>query len=195
MIVITRPEIYEGEEEQINALLEAESSFILHLRKPSASAEEYARLLQSVPQRFLNRVCLCDHFELADQFEVGGVHLGGRQPSYSGGRRLRVSKSCHGFSELEHIRDYAYVFLSPIFNSISKVGYNAAFSQDELVAASRSHLINEKVVALGGINAETLPLLSDLGFGGVAVLGIVWKEFSVQRFLHLVELENKYVKK
>lgn len=188
LIVITRPDFYAEEVEQIASLMLADSDFLLHLRKPEADAEAYRNVLRRLPEQILQRVTLGDHFELVDEFPVGGVHLSGRQKAYMGARRVRISKSCHSFEELADISAYDYVFFSPIFNSISKQGYNAAFTALELKNASDSQLINEKVVALGGVDEETLPLLSPFGFGGAAVLGTVWKSFSIDRFKRLAEM-------
>ncbi len=188
LVVITRPEPYETEVEQIVELLSADSGFLLHLRKPNASAESYRRVLRNLPEEYLSRVSLGDHFELADEFLVGGVHLSGRQKNYQGKRKLRLSKSCHSFEELRQTSNFDYVFFSPVFNSISKRGYNAAFSEAELLEASASGLINEKVIALGGIDENTLPLLAPYSFGGAAVLGTVWTDFCVERFKRLVRM-------
>jgi thiamine monophosphate synthase len=100
---------------------------------------------------------------------------------------------------LEGIEGYDYVFLSPVFDSISKEGYRAAFSHEELLRASEAGLINAKVIALGGIDATTLPLLKPYKFGGIGVLGAIWDAVAsvssveegskrvVQRFLDLTQ--------
>ena len=67
-----------------------------------------------------------------------------------------------------------YVFLSPIFDSISKVGYHAAFAPDLLNRAAEEKIIDRKVIALGGINAENIELVKQWNFGGVALLGDIW---------------------
>ena len=68
-----------------------------------------------------------------------------------------------------------YVFLSPIFNSISKQGYASAFTPKALFEAKQKGIINEKVVALGGITAANINKIKSYGFGGVALLGDVWR--------------------
>ena len=35
-------------------------------------------------------------------------------------------------------------------------------------------IINQKVIALGGMDNTTIPLIEPLNFGGVAVLGALW---------------------
>jgi thiamine-phosphate pyrophosphorylase len=107
---------------------------------------------------------------------VRGVHLNRRNTEYGGTKKLKISKSCHSIHELKMIEGYDYVLLSPVFDSISKEGYRATFSCEELFDASQAGLINEKVIALGGIDVNTLPLLKYCKFGGIAVLGAIWKE-------------------
>ena len=68
-----------------------------------------------------------------------------------------------------------YVFLSPIFDSISKRGYRSQFSLTELQKAAAEGIIDSKVVALGGITKDKLPLLQSLHFGGAAMLGAIWE--------------------
>ena len=194
-IIITSPDFLRNENEYITALFDAGLE-ILHLRKPDAAKEEYERLLCSIPQKYHERIMLHDFFELTEKYDVRGVHLNRRNPEYNGAKRLKISKSCHSIPELEAIDRYDYVFLSPVFDSISKKGYQAAFSHEELLLASQAGLINEKVIALGGIDVSTLPLLEPCRFGGVATLGTIWdvaldvsvEENSkkvVQRFLEL----------
>ena len=81
-------------------------------------------------------------------------------------------------SQLEEVEkawgpELDYGFLSPIFDSISKVGYSAAgFEERSLkVALERSQV---PVIALGGITVSKVAEASKMGFKGVAVLGAVW---------------------
>lgn len=73
---------------------------------------------------------------------------------------------------------YDYVFLSPIFDSISKEGYNHAFSNRDLEDASQSGIINNKVIALGGVIPEYIPQLKAWNFGGCAFLGGIWNKVN-----------------
>ncbi len=196
-LVITSPVFLSGEVEYITALFEAGLE-ILHLRKPDATKGEYEQLLNSIPQKYHKRIMLHDFFELAEKYDVRGVHLNRRNQAYNGIKNIKISKSCHSIRELKTIDQYDYVFLSPIFNSISKTGYTSSFSGEELLKASDSHLINEKVIALGGIDINTLPLLKPYKFGGIAVLGAIWNvsptlsvednlRMIVERFLEISE--------
>ncbi|MDR1878132.1 MAG: thiamine phosphate synthase [Bacteroidales bacterium] len=185
LFVVTHPDFIVGEQDKINALFEAGLE-TLHLRKPDASQKEYTDLLNGIKQEYHCRIKIHSFFELTDNYNLLGVHLNSRNDSYSGKRKVNVSKSCHSIEELEDISAYDYVFLSPVFDSISKEGYFSSFSERILQTASEDGKINEKVIALGGIDRTTLPLLKQYAFGGAAVLGAVWaKEDVVSQFTKL----------
>ena len=69
---------------------------------------------------------------------------------------------------------YSYAFLSPIFDSISKQGYVAAFDAADLAAALGAPRECD-LIALGGVTPATARAALGLGFDGVAVLGAVWE--------------------
>ena len=172
--VITSPLFLTSEPEMLTALFEAGLE-LLHLRKPGAAIAEYEGLLRVIPEQYHRRIRLHSFFELADRYDVMGVHLNRRNPHYTGTRPVGISRSCHSIDELRQIDQYDYVFLSPIFDSISKEGYGSGFSEEELRQASDAGLIHERVFALGGIDNSTLPLLNPYPFGGVALLGTIWR--------------------
>ena len=70
------------------------------------------------------------------------------------------------------------MFLSPVFDSISKAGYSSAFAPDELQAAGKEGLIDKRVIGLGGIDESNIRRIKELGFGGAAILGGLWKHFN-----------------
>ncbi|MSH99582.1 thiamine phosphate synthase, partial [Escherichia coli] len=71
-----------------------------------------------------------------------------------------------------------YVFMSPIYDSISKVNYYSTYTAEELRQAQKDKIIDCKVMALGGINEDNLQEIKDFGFGGAVVLGDVWNKFD-----------------
>ena len=79
-----------------------------------------------------------------------------------------------------------YVFLSPIFDSISNQGYGKAFTSEELQNAKNQGLIGERTYALGGVELSRLPALRALGFGGAAVLGALWNAPDREHYLRLL---------
>jgi thiamine-phosphate pyrophosphorylase len=91
---------------------------------------------------------------------------------------LSVSRSCHSLEEIMESPSFDYLFLSPVFDSISKTDYKQGFTPERLREAKSGKIIGEKVIALGGITAENVPVVRDYGFGGIAVLGALWSDFE-----------------
>ena len=176
LIVITSEEFFEGESRTVNLLFE-NGLEVLHLRKPCASVDETRLFVEQIDANFHHRIVLHDCYELADAFNLKGIHLNRRNIDVLQGKQMSVSRSCHSFDEVASSRNCDYVFLSPIFDSISKVGYNRGFTSEQLCEARDKGIINEKVMALGGVTIEKIPLLCQYGFGGVVVLGTLWSDF------------------
>ncbi len=190
LILITQPHFFAGEAEALTVLFRAGLE-TLHLRKPDATAAEEARLLDEIPAEYHPRIVVHDHFELATRYGLKGVHLNRRNPQPPTGYTGSVSCSCHSLDEVRQRKPVCnYVFLSPIFDSISKTGYNAAFTRQQLEAARDEGVIDSRVIALGGISRERIPLLKQLGFGGAAVLGDVWNHLDSDFLPHFIRLHS-----
>ncbi len=175
LVVISWPETFEGEEETLNALFSAGME-ILHLRKPGMAAEALGRLIEGIDERYWGRLTVHYLPEVAERYGVGGYHLSAGRPATPTGWSGRVSASCHSVEELRSVRGSVdYAFLSPIYDSISKHGYRAGFTAEDLENARKEGVIGENVVALGGITVDRVGVCRKMGFGGVAVLGGVWK--------------------
>lgn len=147
LILLTKPEFFDSEAAILNALFR-KGLPLLHMRKPQATADEVEALVAQIDAPFRSRIVMHNH----------DLH------------------SCHTLQEvLSNKERISYVFLSPIFDSISKQGYRAAFTDDELRRAHRDGIIDDKVIALGGITPANARKALALGFGGVAVLGDIWQ--------------------
>lgn len=195
LIVITTPHFFAGEAEAITALFHSGLQ-TLHLRKPSASIAEIEKLLAKLPPQYMGRIVTHEHFCLVSDYHLKGIHLNGRNPhipeNYSG----HISCSCHSLDEVaQHKPTCNYVFLSPIYDSISKAGYASAYTHDSLLKACQSQIIDSRVVALGGISAKHFPEIQSLGFGGVAMLGDIWSRTGndfIEHFQNLRRLSLSY---
>ena len=177
-IVITSPEFLQGEADFIDRLF-GHGLDRLHLRKPGAEIGECRRLLDGISREWLPRIVVHDNFGLCREYGLGGVHLNGRNPMAPPNHEGSVSRSCHSLEEISRYKgECDYLTLSPIFNSISKQGYMAAFGPGQLAAARDSGLIDRRVMALGGVTLENIPRVKELGFGGVAILGDVWQRMA-----------------
>lgn len=189
LIVVTQPFFFAGEAARIEALFRAGLE-LLHLRKPASSAEECGALLEQLPPFCRGRIVTHDHFGLVARFGLRGVHLNGRNPLPPPGFAGQRSASCHSLEELAGRKreGFDYLFLSPVFDSLSKRGYRAAFPPDALAAAREAGVLDgQRVVALGGIRPELLEQVAAWGFGGAAVLGYVWQGDPVGRLRLLQE--------
>lgn len=177
-IVITSPGFLQGEADFIDRLF-GHGLDRLHLRKPGADIGECRRLLDGISREWLPRIVVHDNFGLCREYGLGGVHLNGRNPMAPPNHEGSVSRSCHSLEEISRYKgECDYLTLSPIFNSISKQGYMAAFGPWQLAAARDSGLIDRRVIALGGVTLENIPRVKELGFGGVAILGDVWQRMA-----------------
>lgn len=194
LIVITPPEFFLGEAALLNTLLEHGVDSV-HVRKPHSTREACKRLLDEVaddcqrrgssPLLHLQRLVLHDHHGLCVPYRLQGIHLNSRNPTVpvdiqqaneGTEHHYTLSASCHSTKEVAGRKPLLdYVFLSPIFDSISKEGYRAAYTEQELRAAADMGIIDQKVIALGGITPARLDKIKALHFGGAAFLGDVWR--------------------
>ena len=181
VIAITRPEFFQGEAQQIESLLRYgfERHYrvdLVHIRKPNASREAVRDLIWHIPSDLHSRLVLHDHHDLATEYHLFGIHLNSRNPQPPKGYSGNISRSCHSLKEVQECKDrYGYVSLSPIFDSISKVGYTSAFSREQLLDAVKDGIIDSHVYALGGVTWDRLKALSEIGFGGAMLLGAAWR--------------------
>lgn len=188
LIIITTETFFEGETEAINLLFD-NGLDTLHIRKHFASPDETEFFIRQIKSEFHPRIVLHDYYSLAELYGLKGIHLNKRNqmiPKLPNGtlsslRILSISRSCHTFEDIQESMKCDYVFLSPIFDSISKTGYKQAFVPQQLLEAKEQKIINEKVIALGGITAANIPLAHRYGFGGIAVLGSLWSDFAAKR--------------
>ena len=172
-IVITSPSFMDGEVSFLRRLLAHGVDFV-HLRKPGAAASDCARLLDGLTAEERVHIVIHDFFELAGPYCLHGIHPNSRRSSVPEGYTGHVSRSCHSLEEVKLWKPSCdYVFLSPIFDSVSKQGYRSAFSPEALGRACSDGIIDSKVIALGGVTLDRVRELRSSGFGGAAMLGHV----------------------
>lgn len=178
IIVVTTPNFFTQEDQIITALFE-EGLDILHLRKPEASALYSERLLSLIPEKYHKRIVTHDHFYLKEEFGLMGIHLNSRNPNVPDNYSGHISCSCHSTEEVRIKKgSYDYVFMSPVFDSITKENYPLKYTAEELRYAAKEGIIDKNVIALGGITVENILQVKDFGFGGAAILGDLWGKFD-----------------
>ncbi|WP_163220802.1 thiamine phosphate synthase [Bacteroides sp. 214] len=196
-IVITEDKIFEEEPIAVNALFN-NGLATLHLRKPGANSKQLSEWLERIDPAFHPRIVLHDCFKLIDKYHLKGVHLNSRNKEVPISETpISVSCSFHSLKECQkEAKKYNYVFLSPIYNSISKEGYASNFTKEELTNAHNRGIINSSTIALGGIATSNIREVASYGFGGIATIGTIWKDYRVNknldaliaRFTHIKEI-------
>lgn len=177
-IVLTPEYSLHNEPLLISKMIEA-GVYRVHVRKPAMSLSRLRDYLLKIPADMYQRLSLHDHHRLAVDMNIGGIHLNSRNPKPLEGFTGTISRSTHTLAELrDNTTACDYLFLSPIYDSISKAGYNSNFDYNTLVEAHNQSIITYKTIALGGIKPQHLDQLQDLGFGGAAFLGYVWNSDS-----------------
>lgn len=177
-ILISPERIIENEYEKVETFINEKVFDIFHLRKPNYSLDEMRNYLSHLSPEVLQCTVIHSHYELALEFPVKGIHLTFRTSIHHSELSQTynvVSMSCHSFVEVEENEhfEFEYLFLSPIFESISKDGYSGDFKKEELITFLSKR--KKPVIALGGVSDEKIKECHEMGFGGVAMLGAVWQ--------------------
>ena len=136
LIVITRPTYFVEEDKILTALFE-EGLEILHLRKTDQTPVYAERLMTLIPEKYRKRIVVHGNFYLKEEYKLRGIHINSHNPiapdNYSG----PITTSCHSLEEVREKKPhFDYVFLSPVFDSISKEGYTSAFTPEKIRAAA-----------------------------------------------------------
>jgi thiamine-phosphate pyrophosphorylase len=187
-IVLSAQKHVEDEIEKVITLFE-NGLKRFHLRKPHYTKKRMKAYLDKIPRKYHPLIVIHSHHKLALKYNLKGVHLTSKDRKSGFFKRfnlkiikyrkpmLTVSTSFNSISDLEKFDDlYDYVFLSPIFDSISKKDYQSGFKEFRLTSAVQSS--NYKIVALGGLNNENVHKVFKMGFWGSAFLGIIWSNES-----------------
>ncbi len=178
IIVISRPDYFEGEAVAINRLF-ADGMGILHLRKPANDPARFRELLSGINPLFYSRIAIHQHHDLAGEFSIRRLHYPEKFRQSTALAVLEgqsqngfvLSSSIHQLSQLPDLPFLDYVFYGPVFNSISKPGYKSVVDPGFRLPIRSS---GPKVVAIGGITNASLETVKQMNFDGAALLGAIW---------------------
>ena len=174
IIAITTPKIIDEDTYIIKGLLDRGIDTV-HLRKPESSISECRKLLSTLDAEYRASIVIHDYPELYSEFSLRGIHINRNITTLPEGYNGLKTRSCHSLEEVVRYKsEYDYLLLSPIFDSISKVGYRSTFNEDVLQRASTSGIIDSKVIALGGVTLDKISYLKRLNFGGAAMVGAIY---------------------
>ena len=180
LIVISHPDTVAHEAQLINQLFEAGLTRF-HLRKSDWDDKQLINLLKQIDHTFYPYIALHQHHHIALDFDIKRLH-------YTEKHRLTIeadklvlqeergyvlSTSIHSIVELNSLSLFDYTFFGPVFNSISKPGYQSKLPQGFHINRNENQ---PKVIALGGVECSNLDKLKAMGFDGAAVLGTIWKD-------------------
>lgn len=191
VIAITTPKVIDEDVYIIKGLLK-KGIDIIHLRKPDSNIYECRNILKRLSNEERKKIIIHDYPELYEEFSLKGIHINKNIRDLPTGYKGFKTRSCHSFEEIIRYKsEYDYLFLSPIFDSISKVGYKSNFSNEDLKKAATEGIIDKKVIALGGVTIEKIPYLKELNFGGVAMSGAIYNiNFQLTQISYNIQLHT-----
>lgn len=154
------------------------------------NVRQYEAFLQQVPEAFWNRIVLEEQPDLVLSRNLAGFQMipGDRIPP-RWPKTAALSLKCHSYDEMRSTpKGCHYLFLSPIFPSVSKRDYVPQRTHREFqVIVERWRAEGGcPVYGLGGITPQNAGHVRELGFDGMAFIGSVWESAKpVQAFLEL----------
>ncbi|MEY4875355.1 MAG: hypothetical protein RL708_504, partial [Bacteroidota bacterium] len=175
----TQPDKTANEVELIHQLFNHEL-MKLHIRKPDWSCNEVRQLIQEIDATHHPKIVIHQYPELLSEYNLAGFHITQFYKNKIESIRQIIkpnqslSISCHSFDEIQQLSNFDYYFISPVFNSISKKGYESNFSIAEIETGLIKNK-DKKIVALGGINKGNVSRINALKFSGAAILGGLWQ--------------------
>lgn len=154
LVLVTPPTTSGHEQAMLPKLFEAGLQR-LHVRKKDLSHEQLAAYLQNIPNAYRRFVVLHQHHDLVPAMNLGGIHYTERDAPtspISGLPGRTISLAYHQPSQLLACRGAVdYCFLSPVYPSISKPGYQPPQDlADRRALSEYVHLARYPVIALGG---------------------------------------------
>ncbi len=178
LVLISYPDFFKEETNLVSSLLER-YEFTFHLRKPKAEKNDLINYLNKIPSHLHHKIAIHNEIEVFKQFALKGIHFSSMKRTmakqFSG--FVRTGTSCHSVKELNELNScFHYVFLSPVYPSISKKGY---LGNADLLSDMKKNFVKNKnmeLYALGGIDASKINELKQFEFDGIAVLGSVWTD-------------------
>ena len=201
LIVISPEADYPNELDWVIKLFEAGLERY-HIRKPGMTDQQVFDYLQAIPSKWRSRVVPHQHHAAVEPMGLGGWHFKDNKVQLSRADHWRsirsvgqlLSRSIHSLDDLnEDLSGWDYVFLSPVFQSISKQNYGPQWEDTQLSAALHycKDAYQTKVYALGGVDETRVADVCEMGFDGMALLGAIWAtRYPLESYLKAQEALN-----
>ncbi len=202
IVVISQPKMIENEHQIIQQLFEAGLD-TFHIRKPRLRTQQLIEYIEKIPAQFHNRLVIHSQHKLARKFNLQGIHYTKlrMEPSLKNWwreKKLRLVKGklikSSSHNKLASLYDqseiaFDYVFLSPIFDSITGK-YQSGFYEDAIKAAVQKTGL--RIVARGGIDITRIEKVNELGFYGMALNSCLWNsQTPLEEFLKIIRRCNE----
>lgn len=188
LIVISDSDFRSGETEIVNQLFLAGLD-LFHIRKYGTSEASLLKWINEIALEYRSRLVLHHDHQWGRSIGLHRFHYSERdREAWKGTNWDQVEKnsiystSVHSVEEYNELPDhFSYAFLSPVFNSISKADYKAV----KFDLGKRTDKAT-KLIALGGIQADNVKQVIEMGFDGAALLGAIWNsENPVEAFVEI----------
>lgn len=190
MVVIT-PEYDDPKELSLANEMLARGLPLLHIRKPHWTFKQLEHYVKNISYQHRNRLVIhiptlvinnCSkvfkqYSQLINSIKAQYAHLSTENCLFVHNYALELpylSTSVHNSTELTKLSTkHQRAFLSPVFSSISKIGYHPTVDWSSMLQTWEYPWI--QTVALGGITPERIPHIQAMGFDDFAVLGAIWQ--------------------
>ena len=193
-IMVMSPANYLKKEEEIITDLFENGLMTYHLAKPLFGKDRLKEFLKKIPEKFHNRIVIHSHHTLIRKFNLKGLHysVSEMEPTFRNWWREKIitSRAKNLIKATSHTKlaalyqkkemDFDYVFLMPVFDSITGC-YQSGYYEDELKTAIQKS--QQKIVVLGGVNIHQIEKIMDLGFYGMGLSACLWnKENPIEEY-------------
>lgn len=199
LVVVGPPFPFAKETKIINELFELGMDYH-HVRSPFIELDVQRKFIRQISKAHRNKVIIHQHYDTAEEFDIRGVHFPEkvRRQLEAGNEDLEkwlqvkkdnpnfhLSTSYHDLDVMMHCAlPFNYVMMGPIYESISKDNYTPSFSMGALQRAIGKTKV--PVVGVGGMRANNIKRVAEMGASGVATLGYIWKsENPIEAFKEL----------
>lgn len=199
LIVISSSHSIENETKIVTKLFEGGLE-TFHLRKHKLSTRKMKEFISAIPSHFHNRIVIHSHHNLARNFNLKGIHLTKSHKKHKfktwlvlklihlKNPKVIITTSFTTIGELfdtAHEKRYSYVFLSPIFDSLSS-RFQGGFTEYSLKSALQK--THKNVIARGGVDISAIEKAYNIGFDGLAFYSSIWKKKDpVEEFSKIIE--------
>lgn len=184
IVLLSRSGFNETETEIVTKLFE-NGLETYHLRKPRLSTKQMKKIIEAIPAQFHSRIVIHSHHQLARKYNLKGVHYTKThlKKSFKNWWRkitLGIAKTdlikTTSHTKLITLYDepkisFDYVFLSPIFDSLTG-RFQSGFYEDGIRAAINKS--GKNIVARGGVDVKRVEKINELGFYGMALNSCIW---------------------